>query len=114
MIKGMDVKGFEQFQSMTKQNMDAALESAAAWTKGLQTIAAEVADYSKKSFEDTTEAVEKAFNAKSVEGAFEVQAEFAKSSYESFVGRASKINELYVTAAKAAYSPIEKRTAKAA
>ena len=114
MFKGFDMKGFEDFQTMGKETMDATMESMAAWTKGMQAIAAEVADYSKKSFEDSTAVIEKAMNAKSFEKAFELQADYAKTSSEGMVGEVNTLGEMYLSTAKDAYAPIEKRAQKAA
>jgi len=107
------VKGFQDFQSMSKDGMDAAVTAANAWTKGMQAIAAEVADYSKSSFEENSKLVEKVSKVKTVEAAIELQTSVAKSSYEGFVSQANKIGEMYVAAAKNAYAPIQKRAVKA-
>jgi len=55
--------------------MDMAMASFGAWTKNAQAIAAEIADYSKKSFEESTAVLEKLMGAKSLEKAMEVQSE---------------------------------------
>ncbi len=107
------VKGFQDFQVMSKDGFEAAMTATNAWTKGMQAIAAEVADYSKASFEENTKLVEKASKVKTVEAAIEFQTSTAKSNYEGFVSQANKIGEMYVAAAKNAYAPIEKRTTKA-
>ena len=83
-------------------------------SKGWQTIATEFADYSKKSFEDGSAALEKLFGAKTLEKAIEVQSEYAKTAYEGFVAQATKIGELYTDLAKETYKPLEGMLAKAA
>jgi hypothetical protein len=107
------VKNFEDLQQVGKDNVDMALKSMGAFTKGSQAIAVEVADYSKKAFEDGTAALEKLFGVKSLEKAIEVQSEYAKTAYEGFVAKASKIGELYADLAKEAYKPFESVMAKA-
>jgi len=107
------VKNFEDLQQVGKENVDAAMKSIGALTKGAQAIAVEVADYSKKSFEDSSAALEKMFGVKSIDKAFEVQTEYAKSAYEGFVAKASKIGELYADLAKESYKPFEAMLAKA-
>jgi phasin family protein len=97
----------DQMQKLGKDNMDMAMASFGAWTKNAQAIATEVADYSKKSFEDSTAALEKLMSAKSLEKAMEVQSEYLKSSYEGFVAQSSKLSELYADLAKQAYKPLE-------
>jgi hypothetical protein len=89
------------------------MKSMGVLSKGGQAIAVEVADYSKKAFEDGTAVLEKLFGVKSVEKAIEVQTEYAKSAYEGFVAKASKIGELYADLAKETYKPFETLLAKA-
>ena len=107
------VKNFEDLQQVGKENVDVALKSMGALSKSAQAIAVEVADYSKKSFEDGTAALEKLFGVKSLDKAIEVQTEYAKTAYEGFVAKASKIGELYADLAKETYKPFEVLMAKA-
>jgi hypothetical protein len=102
---------FDQFQSFGKEGYEAVLASGAAVTKGYQTIAQEYADYSRKSFEKSTEAAEKAFATKAFDKALEVQQGYAKESYDAFVGQATKLGEMYVATAKEAYKPFESNLA---
>ncbi len=105
-------QNFEEVQKLSKENADAAVKSITALTKGYQAIAAEVVDYAKKSFEDTSAAFEKLLATKSLDKAFEVQSEFAKAAYETAVARTTKIGELYTVLAKDAYKPVEAAIAK--
>ncbi len=106
-------KNFDDLQQVGKDNMDSALKSWSAVSKASQAIAAEMADYSKKAFEDGSAALEKLFGVKSFDKAIEVQTEYAKSAYEGFVAEATKIGELYSDLAKETYKPFEAMMAKA-
>ena len=97
----------EEMQSFGKDNMDVAMNYFGAWGKGAQAIAAEVAEYSKKSFEGSSAAWEKLLGTKSPDKAMEVQSEYLKSSYEGFVAEATKLSEMYVDLFKDAYKPFE-------
>ena len=101
------MNNFEDFQKMSKDNMDMAMESFGSMSKGFQAIAAEVADYQKKSFEEGTAAVEKLVASKSLDKAFEAQADYVKSTYEGFVGEMTKIGEMVTDMSKDAYKPYE-------
>ena len=79
------MKSFEDVQKYGKESMDATMKSVGATTKSVQAIAAEVTDYSKKSFEESTAAFEKLLGAKTLEKAIELQSEYAKAAYEGFV-----------------------------
>jgi hypothetical protein len=106
-------KNFEDLQQVGKENMDSALKTWGAISKGNQAIAVEMADYSKKAFEDSTAALEKLFGVKSLDKAIEVQTEYAKTAYEGFVAEATKLGELYADLAKVTYKPFETLIAKA-
>lgn len=107
------VKNFEDLQQVSKENVDLAMKSMSTVSKSAQAIAVEIADYSKKSFEDSTAALEKLFGVKSIEKAIELQTEYAKTAYEGFVAEATKIGEMYSALAKESYKPFETMMAKA-
>jgi phasin family protein len=104
----------DQMNKFGQDSMDVALNSFGAWTKNAQAIASDVADYSKKAFEDSAAAWEKLIGAKSLEKVLEVQNEYLKSSYENFIAQSTKFGELYVDLAKEAYKPFEGMRAKTA
>lgn len=106
------LKNFEDFQKLGKDNMDTCLKQFGMYSKGWQAIATEFADYSKKSFEEGSAALEKLLGAKTLEKAIEVQSDYAKSAYESFVAEATKMGELYTDLAKETYKPFEGMIAK--
>jgi phasin family protein len=108
------VKNFEDMQKLGKDNMDAMQTSLGAWSKAVQTIAVEMADYNRKAFEDSTAAAEKLFGAKSLEKAMEVQSDYLKTSYEHFVAQATKVGELYAGMAQEIYKPFENSMNKTA
>ena len=79
---------------------------------GVQAIATAYGDYTKKSFEDTKSYVEKLSGLKSIDKVMEVQTEFAKSAYETFVAESQKIAGLYTDLAKQTFKPFEGFAAK--
>ena len=106
------LKNFEDFQKLGKENVDVAMKQFGTVSKGWQAIATEVADYSKKSFEDGSAALEKLLGAKSLEKAIEVQSDYVKSAYEGFVAQTTKMGELYTDLAKETYKPFESYVVK--
>jgi hypothetical protein len=108
------IKNMEDVQKMGKDNMDATMKSIGMMSKASQAIAAEVADYSKKSFEDGTKVMEKLLGAKSIDKAMEIQTDYAKTAYEGFVAQATKMGELFTELAKETYKPFEAYVTKAA
>ena len=102
----------EDIQQYGKEHFDTVVASAATLQTGFQAIASAYGDYTKKSFEDTKAFAEKLSGVKSLDKALEVQTEFAKSAYETFVAESQKIAGLYSDLAKQTYKPLEGLVAK--
>src|SRR5580704_18562296 len=97
---------FEDFQKFSKDQIEAFTAASSTLTKGLQDIATESSDYSKKAFAEGTATYEKLLGARSVESAFQIQTEFAKQAYEGFVAQATRVSELYTRVASDALKPV--------
>tara|TARA_R110002020_G_scaffold88345_4_gene217051 strand:- start:1868 stop:2203 length:336 start_codon:yes stop_codon:yes gene_type:complete len=95
--------GLEQFQKFNQDGMETAMKSFGAAQEGFQAIATELADYSKKSFEDGSAAIEQIIAAPSVEKAMETQMTYAKSAYEGMVTEMTRLGELYAGLAQGFY-----------
>ena len=100
-MNAFDIQGF------SKENIDVALKSADAVSKGMQAMAVEAVDYSKRSFDAGGAAVEKLIAAKSLDKAVEVQSEIVRSAYEEYVGQVARMSEIVTDMAKSAYQPYE-------
>jgi len=102
----------EDIQQYGKEQIDTVVASATTFQNGIQAIASAYGDYTKKSFEDTKSFVEKLSGSGSLEKAIEVQTEYAKSAYETFVAESQKIAGLYTDLAKQTFKPLESLAAK--
>ena len=102
----------EDIQQYGKEQLETVVASATTLQQGMQAIASAYGDYTKKSFEDTKSMVEKLSGVKSLDKAIEVQTEFAKSAYETFVAESQKIAGLYSDLAKQTFKPFEGIAAK--
>ena len=104
---------FEDFQKLAKDNVDLVIKSFGATSSGVQAIANEVADFSKKAFEQTSAVAEKLAGAKTLDKAVEIQSDYAKTAYESFVFYDTAPTEIYTNLAKETVKPYETLVAKA-
>ena len=103
----------EEIQKFGKQQFEAVTAATTSFSKGLQEIATETTDFSKKTIAANTSVVEKLLGAQNVETAVQIQTEFAKSAYEAFVAQATRIGELYAKLAKETFRPIESAYSRA-
>jgi phasin family protein len=97
----------EELQQFGKEQLETVTASAAGLQSGIQAIASAYGDYTRKSFEDTKQFVEKLSGVKSLDKAVEAQTEYARSAYETFVAEAQKIAGLYTDLAKMTFKPLE-------
>ena len=97
-------RNFAQQQD-SKEQISTADASTNSFAGDFQAIATAYGDYTKKSFEDTRTFVEKLSSAKSVDKAIEIQTEFAKSAFETFMAESQKIDALYRDLATQSYKP---------
>ena len=102
----------EDIQSYGKEHLETVAASAGNLQSGVQAIATAYGDFAKKSFEDSKSFVEKFSGVKSLDKALEVQTEYARSTYETFVAESQKIAGLYSDLAKQTFKPYEGLIAK--
>lgn len=103
---------FEDLQKYGKEQFDAAAAARTSFTKTLQIIATETADYSKRAMETNSAFAEKLLGTKSYDRAVQVQSEYVKTSYAGFAGQMARMGELYSSLAKEAFKPVETAVAK--
>ena len=102
------LKNIEDFQKFGQYNVDATMKMYGEWSKGWQAIAAEMTDYTKRSFEESSATFEKLLSARSVEQAVEIQSGYARRAYDGYLHQVSKLGGMYAEWAKEAYKPVEK------
>ncbi len=97
----------QNWQSMNKAGVEAATQSATVVAKGTQAAMVEMTDFSKETFERGASAAEKLMSARSLDKAVEVQTEFMRDAYEAFMGRMTKMGDIYSSSMRDAYKPFE-------
>jgi phasin family protein len=102
----------EQIQQAAKDQSDAAMASAQTLATSIQAIAAAHADYTKKAMQDGTEFISKLTSLKEPTKVVELQSEYVKNAYETFVAESKKISELYADLFKQTTKPLEALIAK--
>lgn len=104
----------EEYQRLSKEGFNAATRSFGEMNKGFQALAAEMTDYSKRTFEDVFRAWEQLLGARSMDRAFEIQSQYAKKAYDNYIAEVSKLGEMYVSLALNTYKPVEQAAASKA
>lgn len=102
------INAFTDVRQLSQSNVDNAMQLWGAWNRNWQAISAEVGDYQKRALDDGAAAFQKLMGAKSLEQAFEIQASYARRSYEQYFQELNKIGGMYAGIAKEAMKPFER------
>jgi hypothetical protein len=90
----------DDIKNIANESVDATTRSFQGATRVTQAIAGQIADYSKRSFEQGTKTVENLLGARSLDKAVEVQNEYARAAYEDYVSHTTKLGQLYTELAQ--------------
>lgn len=103
------MKSFDDIASFNKSTVDALVQSANVASKGLEALSAEVMSYSKQSIEDYMAATKAAMGSRSVQEFMEINTDYAKTAFDTYVGRFTKLGDMASSTAKDAFEPISGR-----
>jgi len=103
------IKNFEDIQKLGQDNTDGAMRMYDERNRNWQAIAAEMGDYTKRSFEEGSATLEKLMGSKSVGQAIEIQTSYAKRAYDDYMQQVTKIGGIYANMAKKAYEPVARK-----
>jgi phasin family protein len=102
-------KSYDHFVGYGKETVEAYTKAANVAAKGAETLHNEIFAYSKQSMEDTLAATKALMSTKSVHEAFELQSDFAKTAFETYVAQMTKLGEIFVATTKDSFAPIQGR-----
>jgi len=107
-------KIFEEASELTKGNVEALVASSKVAARGVETLGQEVADYSRRSFEEASAALKSLAEAKSPTDFFKLQGDYARAAFDSLIAESSKVSENMVKLAGEVAEPITSRYSVAA
>lgn len=110
---GKGSKAFDDANEFTKGNVEAFVESSKIAAKGLETFGQDVAEYSRRSFEQATAAAKAFTGAKSPSDLLKLQGDFARTAFDTLVAQASKNTESLLKLAGEVAQPLSNRAALA-
>ena len=97
--------------NFSKDTAEAMIKAANAAGKGIETINSEMFAYARKSLEESITATKAIMGSKSVDEAVQLQSDFSKSVFETYVDELAKFGDLTLATAKDAAMPLQARVA---
>jgi len=96
-----------ELQKAAEKSFEAASQSFSEANRGFQAFAAEMTDYSKRSFDDAIRTWEQLIGVRSLEKALDIQSQYAKRVYDNHIAELSKLAEMYTGMIRDASKPIQ-------
>jgi phasin family protein len=104
----------EEMTELSKGNIEAMVASTKIAAKGVETLGQEVAEFSRKSFEDASAAIRSFAEVKSPTDFFRLQGEFARTQLDSMISESSRLSEKMIKLAGDMAQPMTNRYSVAA
>ncbi len=104
----------EELSDLTQGNVDAIVASSRVAARGVEQLSQEVAEYSRRSFEQASATFRSFSEVRSPADLFRLQSDFARSAFDNAVAESSKVSEAVIKLAGEVAEPITSRYAVAA
>lgn len=103
------LKSYDDLAALSKQNVDAVVQSGTIVAKGAEEAGKQVAAFTQTSFEKNVAAGKALLGIKSVRELIDFQNAFIKQSFDALVAETTKLQELSTKVANEAMAPINDR-----
>lgn len=103
------LKGYADAQGFGKGNVDAFVQAGTIFAKGAEQISKQVAALTQNSVQSSVVTAKALMGCKTLRDVIDLQADFARSSFDAFVAEGTKISELSVKVTNDAVAPIQAR-----
>jgi len=98
--------------AFSKSNMEAMAESTRIATKGFEQLGTRAATYSRDSFEKGVEAARSLTSAKSVQEAIELQTNYSKTAFETYLEELNQMTGMFASMVREASEPLNTQASK--
>jgi phasin family protein len=103
------LSALNEANSHSKKNLEAAVASVTAATKGAEALGAQAMAYSKAAFDNQVSAARSLAGAKSLQEVIELQTAFAKTALETYMAEVGKMSETMSASVKESVAPLNER-----
>ena len=104
----------EELNEFNKGNLEAFVESGRVAAKAAETLGQQAAEAARKNFEQTTAALKSFASAKTPTEFFQLQSDYARTTFDALIAETSKNSETMLKLAGDVFQPISNRFAVAA
>ena len=98
-----------ELQALNKANVEALIQSGSIATQGAEELTREVTAYAQASFDKSVTTGKALLTAKSLKEVVDLQSDYVKASFDSFVAESSRLQDLGTRIATEALTPLKDR-----
>ena len=102
-------KSYDEVTALNKESVDAVVKAGEVLTKGAETFGKAYYEIAQASAEASVEATKAMMGAKTAKEFVEIQAEFARTSFDNFLSESTRLSEVSVKVANEAFEPLQKQ-----
>ncbi len=102
-------QGYDEVATLGKDNIDAYVQSSTLFAKAVEAMSKELMSFAQLSVDTSVANTKALFGAKTVRELIDLQADFSRSGFDSFVTESAKLTELSMTLANETIEPIQAR-----
>lgn len=102
-------KNYDELADFNKETIEAMIASSNVVAKGVEDFGQEIASYAQKAAEKNIETAKKMFAVKNVQDAMDLQAEWAKTAFDSFMSESAKLQDMSMQVSTKAAEPLSKQ-----
>ncbi len=111
-VEKVSKQAFQTYDDLTafnKDTVEAVVASSQILAKGFETVSKTWVAFAQSSMEQSVSAAKALMTVKTLREAMDLQAEFARTSFDTLVAETTKVSELSVKVANEAIEPISAR-----
>lgn len=111
-VEKVSKQAFQTYDDLTafnKDTVEAVVASSQILAKGFETVSKTWVAFAQSSMEQSVSAAKALLTVKTLREAMDLQAEFARTSFDTLVAETTKVSELSVKVANEAIEPISAR-----
>ena len=102
-------KSYDEATALNKESIDAVVQAGEVLTKGAETVGKAYYEVTQASAEASVEATKAMMGAKTAKEFVEIQAEFARTSFDNILSESTRLSEVSVKVANEAFEPLQKQ-----
>ena len=103
------LNSYDEASALNKESIDAVVKAGEILTKGAETVGNAYYEITQASAEASVKATKAMMRAKTTKEFVEIQAEFTRTSFDSFLSESTRLSEMSVKVVNEAFEPLQKQ-----